>query len=340
MTRLLLIALSLLAASSSAQAFLWWGKSERLSPAQQTELARPYYERALEAENLGKTRRALKSYEKIYKDYPAAEFAAQSMFNYAVIQYERENWRKSFEIFQTILAYHASFPRFNQLIEYQFRIALALSDGDGVRFLFVIPYRAHNRAVGYFEAVIRNAPYSELAPLALMNIALIRQYKGETIEAIDALDRLINSYPNSLLAPDAYFTLAETFADLVQGPYYDQGATREAISYFEDFLILFSQSPQVGEAEHSLAEMKDVLARSKLTIGEYYFEYRRWYRSAEIFLNEAITIAPDSPAAARAREVIAEIERIREMYANEQTPADREQEDSFLRRLMRTITRS
>jgi outer membrane protein assembly factor BamD len=171
-----------------------------------------------------------------------------------------------------------------------------------------------------------------------MNVALIRQYRGDTAEAIDALDRMINLYPDSLLAPDAYLTLAETFADLVQGPEYDQGATREAISYFEDFLILFSESQQAAIAENNLADMRDVFARSKLIIGEYYFTYRRWYRSAEIFLNEAITTAPDSPSAAQARERLLEIEA-RRAAAEEMDPEERSREDGFLRRLMRIFTR-
>jgi outer membrane protein assembly factor BamD len=187
----------------------------------------------------------------------------------------------------------------------------------------VLPSRAYNRSVEYFEIVIRNAPYSDFAPLALMNVALIRQYQNETAFAIDALDRLINSYPSSLLADDAYLSLAETFATLVQGPMYDQGATREAISYFEDFLILFSENEKVATAENGLAEMEDVYARSKLVIGEYYFKYRRWYQAAEIFFNEAITTAPDSEAAFTARGYIQQIERIRANW----TPPDPESPD-------------
>jgi outer membrane protein assembly factor BamD len=318
-----------------AEAFLWWGKKPiDTSPALQTDAAQPIYEEALAAEQAGRLNKALKKYRSISKKYPASDFAAQALYNSGVIQFKREKWKKSFQAFQDILIYHPDFPRFNELVEYQFRIALKLSEGKGGRFLGFLPMRSYNRAIGYFEVVIINAPYSDLAPLALMNVALIHQYKGNTAEAVDALDRLINNYPNSLLADDAYLSLAETFATLVQGPEYDQGATREAISYFEDFLILFSNNMEVARAEEGLAEMEDVYARSKLVIGRYYFKYRRWYQAAEIFLNEAITIAPDSPAAATAREYIARIEAIRENRPppDESSP-ERIKEKSFIRRL-------
>jgi outer membrane protein assembly factor BamD len=72
-----------------------------------------------------------------------------------------------------------------------------------------------------------------------MNIARGHQRMHNTEEAIDALDRMINNYPQSLLAPDAYLKLGETHASLVQGPEYDQTSTKEAITYFQDFMILF-----------------------------------------------------------------------------------------------------
>lgn len=329
---------------SNAQGkFLWFfGEDDPIdtSPAMQTEEARPAYERALSAQKAGKTRKALRAYKKVYEDYPASAFAAQALYNSGVIYFERQKWKKAFGMFQSILIYHPDFPQFNELVDYQFRIALAAAEGKNTRLLYVIPYKALNRAVGYFEIVISNAPYSEYAPLALINVALIHQHKGQTAEAIDALDRLINNYPQSLLADDAYLSLAETFATLVQGPDYDQGATREAISYFEDFLILFSNNQDVARAEQGLAEMEDVYARSKLVIGQYYFKYRRWYQAAEIFFNEAITIAPDSAAAASARSYISRIEAIRAdrpLTKEEEASPERQKERSFIRRWLDRI---
>lgn len=342
MTRLVLLILCLTTFAGPAQAILWFKKDPiDRSPTRQTEEARPIYQKALAYQREGKSRRALAAYKDVFGKYPASDFAAQALYNSGIIYYERQKWRKSFTAFQTILAYHADFPLFNELVGYQFRIALAQAEGDGIRFLFVFPYKALNQAVEYFEVIVGNAPYSDYAPLALMNVALIHQYKGQTIEAIDALDRLINNYPGSLLTDDAYLNLAETFSTLVQGPEYDQGATREAISYFEDFLILYGDNESVQKAEEGLAEMEDVYARSKFVIGQYYFEHRRWYEAAEIFFNEAITTAPESDAANDARRQIERIAAIRENRAEapveSRSPEDKAKEESFVRRLLKRI---
>lgn len=186
-----------------------------------------------------------------------------------------------------------------------------------MRLMGIFPYRAYNRSVAHFENIVLNAPFSDLAPFALLNVARIHQHRGNVEDAIDSLDRLINNYPNSILVEQAYLELARTFANLVTGPRYDQGSTREAISYFQDFLILFPDHEQVALAEQGLQVNQDVLAQSRLLIGEFFFRHRSNFRAAEVFFNEAITISPNSPAANRARAYLIRIEEFRERAATD-----------------------
>ncbi len=142
--------------------------------------------------------------------------------------------------------------------------------------------------------------------------------RGGTLRVvtIDALDRMINNYSASLLAPDAYLKLAQTHAQLVEGPNYDQGSTKEAITYFDDFLILFPNDPNISQAAKGLDSMKQVLSESKIVIGDFYFKKRKNYAAARVFYNEAITVYPDSPVAAKARQKLAQVEA----QANHQPP--------------------
>ena len=141
-----------------------------------------------------------------------------------------------------------------------------------------------------------------------MNIALVSEMEGDPEAALDALDRLINYYPQSMLASDAYYNMAKTYADLVIGAQYDQGSTRQAISYYEDFLILFPESNYLGEVESNLDSMEDLLARSRLNLGDFYYNYRSNNTAALVYYNETITLAPDSIAAEEARLRIADID--------------------------------
>jgi outer membrane protein assembly factor BamD len=119
---------------------------------------------------------------------------------------------------------------------------------------------------------------------------------------------MINNYGQSLLAPDAYLKLAQTHATLVDGPFYDQGATKEAITYFTDFMLLFPGDSNVGNAEKGLDSMKTMLAESKIRMADFYFYKRSNFKAARVFYNEAITAYPESTVAAKAKARLVEVE--------------------------------
>lgn len=265
--------------------------------------------RARAAEEQGNTSTAIRAYDRVSKRYVNSIYGPEAVYRLARLRLANRQYFKAFDAYQIIVSRYPNSPRFNEVVGEQYRIASALMDGARNRTWGWLPgFRNRDQAIRYFEQIIVNAPYSDYAPLALMNVARAHQRLGNDIEAIDALDRMINFYPQSLLAPDAYLKLAETHASLVDGPSYDQASTREAITYFEDFIILFPSDDKVASAERGLGSMKEVLAESKMTIAEFYFYKRSNFRAARVFYNEAITAFPDSAVAARAREEIAKID--------------------------------
>jgi outer membrane protein assembly factor BamD len=98
------------------------------------------------------------------------------------------------------------------------------------------------------------------------------------------------------------------FEESVAGPRYDQGSTREALSFYDDFLILHRNHPRVAEAEEGALRMRTVLAQSKIELGDWYFRHRSNYTAARVFYNEAITAFPNSEVAETARRKIAEVD--------------------------------
>jgi len=252
---------------------------------------------------------ALSAYSKVTKRYPSSLYAPEAFYHTGYIRLARHQYKKAFQAFQEIVMRYPSTSKFNQVIGEQYRIATALLDGARNRGWLLLPgFRNREGSIGLFELIIYNAPYSEYAPLSLMNIAKAHQLFGDPEDSIDALDRMINTYPKSLLTPDAYLRLAQAYASLVEGPNYDQTSTKEAITYYEDFVILYPGDPNIAAAEKGLAQMKQVLAESKLRIGDYCFQYRSNYKAAKVFYNEAITDYPDSSVALRARTQLAKVE--------------------------------
>ncbi|CAA6695387.1 MULTISPECIES: outer membrane protein assembly factor BamD [unclassified Lentimonas] len=313
----LLLALGLLLAPSlnaaSLNPFNWFGGSSDANSIDASSEVQDAAAKLLavakekyDAGNLSSARRTLK---KIIKKYPASNSSAEALMLRANIYMEQERWTKGFDDLQDVIVKHADYPNFDRVIADQFDCATALMEGARGRILWVFPgFKQYGTSAKQFEQIVLNAPYNDYAPLALMNVALVSEKTGESEQAIDALDRLINYYPQSMLAPDAYYNLAQTYSDLVQSHEYDQGSTRRAISYYEDFLILFPASNYTGEVEANLKNMENQLASSRLYIGDFYYYYRNNNTAALVFYNEAITTEPDSDAAEEAALRIADIE--------------------------------
>lgn len=266
--------------------------------------------RARANEEAGNLRSAIKQYLSVSRKYPNAIYAPEALYRAGMLYLKRRDYNKAFGSFQEVLGRYPNTSRFNEIIGIQYQIATQLLNGARGRMFFgLLPgFRQRERGLAYLETVITNAPYGDYAPLALMEIAHGHVYMHHSAEAIDALDRMINNYPQSVLTPDAYLLMGQTDASLVDGPYYDQAATKEAITYFTDFMLLYPSDPNIGRAEKGLDQMKTMLAESKIKIGDFYFYKRDNYKAARVFYNEAITSYPDSPVANQAKAKLAQVE--------------------------------
>lgn len=265
---------------------------------------------ARSSEEKGTTGSAIRAYASVAKKYPNSIYAPEALYRSARLHLLRKEFTKAFDAFQGVLGRYPNTKRFNEIVGEQYRIASALLDGARPRMVWgLLPgFTARDKALEYFETILANAPYSDYAPLSLMNIARGHQKLKQTEDAIDALDRMINNYPQSLLAPDAYLKLGQTHATLVDGPYYDQASTKEAMTYFTDFMLLFPSDAGVAAAEKGLDSMKTMLAESKMKIGDFYFYRRDNFTAAKVFYNEAITAYPESPIAGRAKVRLVDVE--------------------------------
>jgi outer membrane protein assembly factor BamD len=267
--------------------------------------------RALEEK--GNLSSAMSLYEKVAKKYPNSVYAPEALFRAAGIRHERRQYNKAYKSYQDIITRYPNSPHFTEIIGDQYRIANSLVEGKRPYYFGIIPgFKSRAKGITYFEGIVQAAPYSDYARG--------HQKLDDPDSAIDALDRMINNYQQSLLAPDAYYKLAETHASLVKGPYYDQASTRQAITYFEDFQILFPTDANMPAVEKGLADARTTFAESKIKIGDFYFYKRDNYKAARVFYNEAITSFPESKAAEDARKRLVAVDTAESKAATPDVP--------------------
>jgi outer membrane protein assembly factor BamD len=260
-------------------------------------------------EEKGSIHGALSIYAKVAKRYPSSIYAPEAYFRSAHLRLARRQYYKAFEAFQNVIARYPNEKRFNEIIGEEYRIASLLLDGARNHIWGWLPaFRSREHGIVYSAAVVANAPYNDYAPLALMAEARGNEALRNNDQAIDNLDQLVNTYQDSVLVPFAYLELARMHAGLVEGAYYDQAETRQAITYYEDFMILFPGDPNIGKAAQGLDSMKQILADSKLRIGDFYFYKRDNFTAARVFYNEAITAYPDSAVAVRAKQRLVQVD--------------------------------
>ena len=282
------------------------------------------------AEERGNYRTALRNYKRVHKRFPKSQYSPEALFRTSQIRLAQNNIDKAFDAFELIAFVYPSYGSFNDTIGEMYKIAVRRQESYRQRLFLIFPgFLNLDRATRYFERIVSIAPYSDYAPLSLMNVAQIWAKKKNDTLAIYALDRLITNYPRSFLTPDAYIQLANTHSNLVRGPYYDQSNTEDAITFFEDFLIQFPENNRVNEAEDGLSDTQNLMALSKVKIGDFYFHKRSNFHAAKVLYNEAITLAPTSGSADMARNKLDMIAAKEEKIGVQDTPeAEREEPDS------------
>ena len=272
---------------------------------------------ARRAEEKGAYRAALRRYKRVSKKFPKNQYSPEAYHRRALIRLKQNNVDKAFENFNTIAWVYPNYGSFNETLGEMYKIAVARLETHRDKILFVFPgFRNTDRAIAYFERIVSIAPYSDYAPLSLMNVAKAWSDKNSDSMTIYALDRLVTNYPDSFLTSDAYLKLAKTHYGLIRGPQYDQRATEDAITFFEDFLIQYPENRNVEEAETGLAGARNILSMSKLKMGDFYNFKRSKFEAAKVMYNEAITIAPLSTSAEIAKK---RLERINTILAQNES---------------------
>ena len=302
------------------------------------EEAKAWFKEAFTLQNQGKEKKALSLYEKFSKRRTDATLKIQdivfkvgpeSLYRAAAIREKKGELSKSFDHLRLIAKAYNDYD-FEIVAESLMRVSEKLASGKiPKKWGFIPRFRSGSKDRYRLSQIADLARGPKFAPRALMALAEISIKDDKEEEAIDALERLINLYPENHLSEKAYFLMATIYRKLSSGASYDQSKSTKALNYFEDYLILFPNIPPRGThetenqfnerrqefnvrknlAEKGRVEMREILATSKLELGSYIEDYGKYYLTnwkklgdgpALQFYNEAITIAPESEAARKA----------------------------------------
>jgi outer membrane protein assembly factor BamD len=257
----------------------------------------------------GNIEKARTTYRELVKRYPTSLLAPEAFYQIGKIRLQQKKIDKAYEAYGHIVGEYPGYANFDGLLKEMFDLAERISNEKTASVFGVWNYKDRDAAIAAFEKIVTAAPYSDYAPRALFLIARLYKEKKEPLSSIDAYERLVGSYPNHPLACDSYFNVAETYRGMIAGAPYDQGATQQAIRYYEEFIALFPDDARVAEAQGKLQRMHEILAQGKYDTAVFYYNKRNNILAASTLLKEAIQTAPESSVAQKAQQLLEKIDK-------------------------------
>jgi outer membrane protein assembly factor BamD len=260
------------------------------------------------------------AYRMLVKTWPLSPNAAEAQYRFACCLIEFGDAIKAFKELQKTIENYPDTPYFNEILTKQYEIGNMFLAGERLRVWSIPTFPSMDKTVEIYETVIKNGPYSDIAPLAQMKIGFAREKQKKYKEAVEAYENLIRKYPSSDLVDDAQFQIGFAYMSAARAADYDQTATRRSITAFGDYLTRYPKSEKVEQAQTNITKLRAEQARGLFNIARWY-DYKEESTSAVIYYNEVIQKHPESDLAKRAKERVEQLNGGPDLGAIETAPA-------------------
>jgi outer membrane protein assembly factor BamD len=280
--------------------------------------AKEQYEFAKDAFERQQYSVAIKAARRTVRVWPLSDYAPQAEYILGRSYEARKMDEKAFKAYQTLLEKYPKNENYPEVLQRQFEIANRFLAGQWFRLWGYIPFFPNmTKTTELYEKVVKNGPYSTVAPKAQLNIGAAHEKKwGSRTErysaAAKAYERAADRYHDQTqIASDALWKAGQAYLKQAKTSEYDQSIAGQAITTFGDFVTLYPDDPRVPEAQKLVASLRTEQARGSFQTARFY-EKKRRYDGALIYYNEVRIKDPDSKFAS---EALARMEAIKKRQA-------------------------
>ena len=253
---------------------------------------------------------SFKAARRVTRVWPFSDYAPQAQYLVGRSQEERGNDEKAFKAYQTMMEKYPKSENYEDVLQRQYVIANRYLAGQWFKLWGVIPFfPSMDKTVQMYEKLIKNGPFSEVAPHAQMNIGAAREKQSDYPEAVKAYEQAADRYHDrKQVAADALYKAAEAYLKQAKTAEYDQSIAGRAIATYTDFMTLYPDDPRAAEAREKISSLRTEQARGNVLVAKFYEKKKRW-DGALVYYNEAIVRDPQSKYADEARKRIEEIKK-------------------------------
>jgi len=252
---------------------------------------------------------ALRAARMVVSKWPTSDYAPEAQYYVGRCYEAKGNGEKAFKEYQKLMEKYPKYPNHEEVTRRQFEIANLYLAGKWFRVFGLVPlYRSMDKTAEMYAKVIKNGPFTDIAPQAQMKIGAAHENKKGLFKKAPDYSQAVKAYET---AADRYFDRKEASADALfkagtaylkqaQSAEYDQHAATQAIATFSDFITLHANDPRVPEAKKNIELLKAEQARGSFQIAKFY-EKRKRYEGALVYYNEVLALDPNSKYAGESR---------------------------------------
>jgi len=262
-----------------------------------------------EQEHGGKLRSAKNSYNALIHEWHDTEEAVKAQSRLAHILFQQGKYKKAFKEFQYLVDHYVGQFRYNEVIDYQIKIANHVMGERWGDVLFMPGFKAPERALPLFEQIIINAPNLTVTPAVRLKIAGLYEEMKNYENAIVVYDAVQQYHGLSVEAETALFRKAYCLYVLAKKAPRDEKRCRLALSAFASFLSRYKMSPHRTDSEEYLEDLNIRLSNMYYNRALFYDEVRKRPESALIAYRDFLKKFPGSESAQMVYARIVELEK-------------------------------
>lgn len=253
-----------------------------------------------------KYKEAIEELRKLLKYYPKSFEASEAQF-YLGLALEAQGYLyEAFKEYQKVIDKYPFSQRIDEVIEQEFSIGRAFMEGEK-RKVLGLKLPLENPAIEIFAKVIENSPYGKYASESQYNLALVLKNSQRYQEARLEFEKLLTTYPDSVLVAKAKFQAADCASKIAPDIEYGRELTREAKDKFEEFTESYSGTKLKNEAEAKIKALKEKEAEGDLRVAEFY-EKQKKYSAARIYYRKVLDGCPSCLGAVKAGNKLKELD--------------------------------
>jgi len=257
---------------------------------------------------------AFKAARRVVKRWPLSDYAPRAQYLIGRVYEAQNKDERAFKAYQALLEKYPKMDNYQEVLHRQFDICSRFLGGQWFKLWGYIPFfPSMDKTANMLEKLVKNGPYSDVAPQAQMSIGAAREKQKDFPKAVKAYERAADVYhDDKAVAADAQFKAGLAYNRQAKRAEYDQSVAGKAISTFSDFNSLYPEDQRVPQAQEYIKSLRTEQARGSYEIARYYEKKGRW-NGALIYYNDVITKDESSQYAADARH---RIERLKSRVQN------------------------